>query len=37
VTGIKLRRDKKNAPPEGSEPAAQKKKEMINVFIIYNS
>lgn len=25
VTGIKLRRDKKNAPPEGSEPAKKKK------------
>lgn len=27
VTGIKLRRDKKNAPPEGSEPAKDAKKK----------
>jgi hypothetical protein len=26
VTGIKLRRDKKNAPPEGSDPKDAKKK-----------
>jgi hypothetical protein len=27
VTGIKLRRDKKNAPPEGSDPKDAKKKK----------
>jgi len=27
VTGIKLRRDKKNAPPEGSEPKGKDAKK----------